>query len=117
MLEDGIVRPSKSPLASPVGMVKKKDGTLRFCIDFRKLNDVTIKDAQPLPRIDDTLDTLKGARYFSMLDLKSGYWQVPIKEEHKEKTAFQTSSGQLYEFNRLSFGLCNTPATFSQSID
>ena len=93
---------------------KKKDGTLRVCIDFRKLNDVTVKDVHPLPRIDDTLEALK---IFSMLDLKSGYWQVPIKEEHKSKTAFQTSAGQLCEFNRLPFGLCNAPATFSRLMD
>ena len=98
-------------------MVKKKDGTLRFCIDFRKLNDVTVKDTRPLPRIDDTLEALKGAKIFSTLDLKSGYWQVPIKEDHKSKTAFRTSSGQLYEFNQLPFGLCNAPATFSRLMD
>ena len=74
MLDEGIVRPSSSPWASPVVMVKRKDGALRFCIDFRKLNDVTVKDAHPLPRIDDTLEALKGAKYFSTLDLKSGYW-------------------------------------------
>ena len=98
-------------------MVKKKDRTLRFCIDFRKLNDVTVKDAHPLPRIDDTLEALKGAKIFSTLDLKSGYRQVPIKEEHKSKTAFRTSSGQLFEFNWLPFGLCNAPATFSRLMD
>ena len=117
MLDQGVVRASSSPRASPVVMVKKKDGTLRFCIDFWRLNDVTIKDAHPLPRIDDTLKALKEAKYFSMLDLNSGYWQVPIKEEHKLKTAFSPSSWQLYEFNRLPFGLCNAPATFSQLMD
>ena len=116
MLEQEIIRPSCSPWVSPVVIGKKKDGTLRFCIDFRKLNDVTIKDAHPLPRIDDT-EALKGAKLFSTLDLKSGYWQVPIKEEHKSKTAFWTSSGQLYECNRLPFGLCNAPATFRRLMD
>ena len=98
-------------------MVKKKDGTLRFCTDFRKLNNVTVKDAHLLPRIDGTLEALKGAKIFSSFDLKSGYWQVPIKEEHKSKTAFRTSSGQLFEFNRLPFGLCKAPATFSRMMD
>ena len=88
-----------------------------LCIDFPKLNYVTIKDAHPLLRIDDTLEALKGAKYFSTLDLKSGYWQVPIKEEHRSKTAFRTSLGQLYEFNQLLFGLCNAPATFNRLMD
>ena len=117
MIEEGVVRPSASPWASPVVLVAKKDATLRFCVDFRRLNDVTIKDAQPLPRIDDTLDALHGAKWFSTLDLKAGYWQVPIAEQHKEKTAFRTSGGGLYEFNRMPFGLCNAPATFSRLMD
>ena len=99
------------------GNGKEKDRTLRSCIDFQKLNDVTVKDAHPLPRINDTLEALKGAKIFSTLDLKSGYWQVPIREEHKSKTAFRTSSGQLFEFNRLPFRLCNAPATFSRLMD
>ena len=93
MLASDIIRPSNSPRASPVVMVKKKDGSLRFCVDFRQLNVATIKDAHPLPRIDDLLDVLHGAWWFSTLNLKSGYWQVPIMERDKEKSAFRTSSG------------------------
>ena len=117
MLASDVIRPSNSPWALPVVMVKKKDGSLRFCADFRQLNAATVKDAHPLPRIDDLLDALRGGRWFSTLDLKSGYWQVPIMEWDKEKTAFRTSSGQLYEFNQVPFGLCNAPATFSRLMD
>ena len=114
MLSSRVIRPSNSPWASLVVMVRKKDGSLRFCVDFRQLNAATIKDAHPLPRIDDLLDALHGAKWFSTLDLKSGYWQVPISEQDKKKTAFRTSSGQLFEFNQVPFGLCNAPATFSR---
>ena len=96
-------------------MVKKKDASMRFCVDFRKMNDATIKDVHPLPRIDDTLESLHGSQYFTTLDLKSGYWQVPIKEEDKEKPAFHTSSGQLYEFNQLPFGYVMLPRHFRDS--
>ena len=117
MLFSNVIRPSNSPWASPVVMVWKKDGSLRFCVDFRQLNAATVKDAHPLPRIDDLLDALHGAKWFSTLDLKSGYWQVPITEQDKAKTTFRTSSGQLFEFNQVPFGLCNAPATFSRLMD
>ena len=117
MLASDVIRPSTSPWASPVVMVKKKDSSLGFCVDFRQLNAATVKDTHSLPQNDDLLDALHGARWFSTLDLKSGYWQVPIMELNKEKTASRTSSGQLYEFNQVPFGLCNAPATFSRLMD
>ena len=90
-MQDGVIRPSTSPWSSPIVMVRKKDGAWRFCIDFRKLNDVTHKDAYPLPRIDETLESLSGSTLFTTLDLASGYWQVELEEADKEKTAFSTA--------------------------
>ena len=101
----------KSPWVSPVVIVDKKDGTKRFCVDYRKLNKITKIDRYPLPRIDELLETFRTANWFTTLDLASGYWQVEMKEEDKEKTAFITHKG-LYEFNVIVFGLCNTPETF-----
>ena len=116
MLEQGVIRPSNSPWASPVVLVEKKDGSVRYCIDYRQLNLATVKDSHPLPRIDESLDALSGSHWFSTLDLQSGYWQVGVKEEDKTKTAFTSRSG-LFEFNVLPFGLCNAPATFQRLME
>ena len=114
MLDANIIRPSKSPYSSPVVLVRKPDGKLRFCVDYRTLNSKTIKDAHALPRIDETLDALMGAKYFSSMDLKAGYWQVPVKEEDKPKTAFTVGPLGFWEFNSLPFGAVNAPACFQR---
>ena len=111
LLEKGWIRPSHSPYGAPVLFVKKKDGGLRMCVDYRPLNKQTVKNKYPIPRIDDTLDCLQGAKFFSSLDLQQAYHQVRLKEEDIEKTAFITHKGQ-YEYRVLCFGLTNAPATF-----
>ena len=113
MLKNKVIRPSTSPWSSPIIMVRKKDGSWRFCIDFRKLNSVTHKDAYPLPRIDETSESLAGSTIFSTLDLASGYWQVELEEPDKEKTAFSTTEGH-FEFNVMPFGLTNAPSSFQR---
>ena len=119
LYKTGKIRPSNSPWSAPVVMVPKKDGKLRFCIDYRALNEVTKKDAYPLPRIADELACLHGAKFFSTLDLCSGYWQVEIAEADRCKSAFSVAAdgGSHWEWTVMPFGLCNAPSTFQRLLD
>ena len=104
LLSKGFIRPSGSPFGAPILFVRKKDGSLRLCVDYRMLNKLTIKNRYPLPRIPELMDRLKGASVFSKIDLRSGYHQIRVKDEHVERTAFNTRYGQ-FEFLVMPFGL------------
>src|SRR5258705_6394172 len=117
MRHHGIIQESCSPWSSPVCLVTKADGTPRFCIDYRKVNALSRLDAYPLPRVDDSLEAVAGSKYLTSWDLTSGYWQVEIAPEDRPKTAFASSSGGLYEFNVLPFGLVNAQSTFQRVME
>ena len=114
MLQAGAIRPSSSPWCNAVVLVRKKDGGLRFCIDFRKLNARTKKDSYPLPRIQETLESLEGSRIFSSFDFKSGFWQVEMDKASKQYTTFTVGSLGFFECERMPFRLCNMPTTFQR---
>ena len=117
MLRKGVIEPCDGPWASPIVLVTKKGGDTRFCVDFRELNAATKKDAYPLPRIEDNLDALQGAHWYSTLDLLSGFWQVEVAPEDRDKTAFAVPGQGLYRFVTMPFGLCNAPATFERLME
>ena len=116
MLSNGIIKESRSPWSSRVVLIRKKDGKLRFCIDYRRLNKLTKSDVYPLPRIDDSLAALQTGQFFTTLDLFAGYWQIPMDEDSKEMTSFISESG-LYQFEVMPFGLKTATATFQRFMD
>jgi len=116
MLKQKVIQPSHSESSSPVVVVPKKNGKPRFCVNYRRLNSVTKKDTYPIPRMDDCLDSLGEAQFFSTLDCTAGYWQVPLNKEDQEKTAFTSHDG-LFEWLVMPFGLTNAPATFQRALD
>ena len=116
MLSANVIRSSSSPWASPLVTVPKKDGTTRFCVDYRKLNNVSVRNAYPLPNNDDIFTHLGKAKFYSCLDLKSGYWQIKMATKDKAKTAFTSHQG-LFELNVMPFGLNNAPSVFQELMN
>jgi hypothetical protein len=117
LLASGVIKRSYSPWSSNIVLARRKDGRLRLCTDFRQRNERTIKDSYALPRVEEILDCLAGSQFFSVLDMKSGYYQVEIEEEHKERTAFTVGPLGFFEYNRLPFGLTNSPATYQRVME
>ena len=115
MLEMGIIEPSNSPYNSPIVIVKKKDNTNRFCIDFRRINVVTKSDSEPMTNSEDVLAKLQKDQYFTKIDFSKGYWQIPIAEESKPITAFSMTNGY-YQFCKMPFGLMNAVASFNRTM-
>jgi hypothetical protein len=116
MLKEGVIEPAASEWASPVVLVPKPDGSMRFCVDYRKLNAITIRDTYPLPRMDECIDSLGDANVFTTLDCNSGYWQIPVAPDDMDKTTFTSHEGT-YRFRWMHFGLRNAPATFQRVVD
>ena len=116
MLHAGVIEPATSEWASPVVLVSKKDGSLRFCVDYRRLKARTLTDAYPLPRMDDCIESLGDAVVFTTLDCNSGYWQLPVAPEDQDKTTFTTQCGT-FRYTRMPFGLKNAPSTFPRALD
>ncbi|KRX31250.1 Transposon Ty3-G Gag-Pol polyprotein, partial [Trichinella murrelli] len=118
MLKQGIIEPSNSPWMAPAVYTPKKSGEVRICVDYRELNKKTRKDAYPLPLPDDIFDKVRGAAVFSTLDMQSGFWQIPVNMNDKEKTAFSPGPGMgLFQFTRMPFGLTGAPSTFQRAMD
>ena len=116
MLKEDVIEPASSEWASPVVLVPKPDGSMRFCVDYRRLNALTIRDSYPLPRMDECIDSLGDAQLFSTLDCNSGYWQIPVEPSDRDKTTFTSHEGT-FRYTRMPFGLTNAPATFQRVVN
>ena len=117
LLDAGIIRRSKSPWSSNIVLCRKKSGELRMCVDYRQLNMRTKKDSYALPRVEDILDSLSGNKFFTILDMKSGYHQIEVQEDHKERTAFTVGPLGFFEYHRMPFGLVNAPPTYQRLME